>query len=138
MRFNFAKSLPGECAFGKRGALRPRSVRGVEVPQTGERSPPRNAWHAFATSAVSFVCFFTGTLLAFTNLDHFWNSDLQTTRHHVRLDISLDHRPIGRILVIIEFELKSTESVHMWRAARHRRVTRRPCGRGEAAPPRRG
>ena len=69
----------------------------------------------------SVLC--ASSLLAFTNLDHFWNSDLKITRHHVRLDISLDHRPIqwaiGRILVIIEFELKSTESVHMRRAARH-------------------
>ena len=67
------------------------------------------------------------------SLVHFYNSDLQITRHQFRLDISLDHRPINRILVIIEFELKSTESAHMWLAARHRRVTRRPCGRGEAA-----
>ena len=113
-----------ECAFGKRGALRHRSVRGLRCHKR-ERSPPRTR------DKCSQFC-----VLLHWHIARFYESDLQITIHHVRLDISLDHSPIKRILVIIEFELKSTESAHMWLAARYRQVTRRPCrpcGRGKEA-----
>ena len=96
----------------------------------GSGSRLRRSLSPQRTHSESLTAFLASVLLhchLAASLGHFWNSDSQITRHQFRLDISLDHRHIGRILVIIEFELKSTESVHMWLAARHRRVTRRPC-----------
>ena len=47
------------------------------------------------------------------SLGHFWNSDSQMMKHYVRLDISLDQMPINRILRLIDFELKTTESFNV-------------------------